>query len=222
MGSGAYSMTDSPAENENDDVDDRLLEEFLRPGSGVLATRVAGFNLIDVKDVGYFPTLSHHRKTLLLTLLLCLKDRATELRFEPQDTDPGAPGVRVSYVVNGEIYDLVPPPFEIAIEIIQEIKELAGLVALPGRMSEIWRAVADRIVRRSTGSTYGGFRIGAEDRVSEVTVMVRPSPRGDRILMQISAVDRAVARIAKENLRRLFENRRNGDRKDSAEGPSTA
>lgn len=222
MGSGAYSMTDSPANNEHEDADDRLLEEFLRPGSGVLATRVTGFNLIDVGDVGHFPTLSPHRKALLCFLLLCLKDRATELRFEPRDTDLGAPEGRVSYVVNGEIYELVPPPFEISIEIVQEIKELASLVTLPGRMSGIWRAVADRIVKRSTGSTYGGFRIGAEKHVSEVTVIVQPSSRGDRILMQISAIDRTVARIAEENLRGLFENRRNAGREDSAEGPSTA
>jgi hypothetical protein len=125
-------------------------------------------------------------------------------------------------VVNGEIYELVPPPFEIAIEIIQEIKGLAGLLALRGRMSGIWHAVADRTVRRSAGSTYEGFRIGAEDRVSEVTVMVQPSPRGDRILMQISAVDRAVARIAEGSLRGLFANRRNAAREDVAEGPITA
>ena len=207
-------MTGSLAPDEDDEFDDRLLEEFLRPGPGKLATRVGGCNLMDVSEIGHVPTLSPHRRALLLMLLLCLKDRASELRFEPQDTDPTEPGVRVSYVVNGEIYELVPPPFEIAIEIIQEIKELAGLVALPGRMSEIWRAVADRIVRRSTGSTYGGFRIGAEDRVSEVTVMVQPSPRGDRILMQISAVDRAVARIAQLNLQKLFESRRNAPPKD--------
>ena len=84
----------------------------------------------------------------------------------------------MSYVVNGEIYELVPPPFEISIEIIQEIKGLAGLLGFGQRMSGIWHAVADRIVRRSAGPTYGGFRIGAEDRVSEVTVMVQPSPRG--------------------------------------------
>ncbi len=67
---------------------------------------------------------------LLLLFLLSLKDRATELRLEPQDTDSSEPGVRLSYVVNGESYELVPPPFEIAIEVIQEIKTLAGLLTL--------------------------------------------------------------------------------------------
>jgi hypothetical protein len=47
----------------------------------------------------------------------------------------------VSYVVNGEVYELVPPPLELAIEIIEEIKWVAGLVALRRRMSGIWRAV---------------------------------------------------------------------------------
>jgi hypothetical protein len=216
-------MTDSFVANEDADLDDRLLEEFLRPGSGgSLATRVGGCHLIDVSDTGYFRTLSPHRKALLLFLLLCLKDRATELRFEPQDTDLSAPGVRVSYVVNCEVYDLLPPPFETAIKIIQEIKELAGLPVLRGRPPGIWRVVADRIASRSAGPTYGGFRIGAADQVSEVTVMVQPSPPGDRVLTHISRVDPAVARIAEGNLRGLFADRRNAAREDSAGGPITA
>jgi len=197
-------MTDTLATNEGDQLD-RMLDEFVRPGGGgSIVARVGGYNLMDVSDVGYFPTLSPHRKTLLLVLLLCLKDRATELRFEPQETDLSMPGVRLSYVVSGEIYELVPPPSHIAIEIIREIKGLAGLRASRGRMRGIWRAVADRVVGRSSEPAYGGFRIGAGGRASEVTVMVQPSPPGDRIWMQISAVDPAVARIAEANLRQLF------------------
>ena len=147
------------------------------PGPGKLATRLDGCSLINPSEIGRYPTLSPHRKMLLLLLLLSLKDRATELRFEPHHTDSSEPGIRVSYVVNGEIYDLVPPPFEVSLEIIQEIKKLAGLLPSRARMSGIWRAVADGIMRRSTRPAYGGFRIGAEGRVSEVTVMVQPSPR---------------------------------------------
>jgi hypothetical protein len=219
MASGAYSMTDSIAVNEDDDQNDRLLKEFMRTGNGgTLATRAGGFNLIDVSDLRFFPTLSPHRKALLLILLLCLKDRATELRFEPQDTDHRVQGLRVSYVVNGEVYELVPPPFETAIEIIEEIKGLAGLVASRRRMSGIGRAVADRIVSRSTEPTYGGLRIGAGSSVSEVAVMVLPSPQGDRILMQISRVGPAVARVAEANFRQLFANHRNAGPEDEAEG----
>ena len=215
-------MTDSLATNQDDDVDDRLLDEFLRPGSGRLATRVGGYNLIDASEIGHYPTLSPHRKTLLLLLLLCLKDRATELRFEPRDTDSGEPGVRVSYAVNGEIYELMPPPLEIAIEIIQEIKTLAGFLTFPARMREIARAVVDRIASGSTSPTYGGFRIGAQDRVCEVTVMVQPSPRPDRILIKISAVDPALARVAQENLQKLFANRQKTAREEGADAPITA
>lgn len=132
-------MTDSLAANEDADFDDSLYVEWSRPCSGTLAMRVGGCHLIDISETGHFPTLCPHRKVLLLSLLLSLKDRATELRFEPQDTDLSVPGVRMSYVVGGEVYDLVPPPFEIAIEIIQEIKELAGLPVLRRPTSGIWR-----------------------------------------------------------------------------------
>jgi hypothetical protein len=219
-------MTDPLATNDNDnddvDLDGRLIEEFLRPGrGGRLATLVGGCRLIDITDLGYFPTLSPPPKVLLLFLLLCLKDRATELRIDLQDTHRGDPGVCVSYVVNCEVYELVPPPFEVAIEIIQEIKVLAGLMALGGRARRIWRAVADRIVSRFAEPTYGGFRLGAGGRVSDITVMVQPSSQGDRVLMQISAVDPEMARIAQTNLRQLFADRRNGAGEGVADGPIT-
>jgi hypothetical protein len=215
-------MADTLAGDERDGRD-RMLEDFLRPGGGGrLATRVGECNQIDVANVGHFSTLSPHRKTLLLCLLLCLKDRATGLRFEPQDADLSVPGVRVSYVVGGEAYELVPPPLEMAIQVIRKIKELAGLRASRGRMPGIWRAVADRIGSRSAGPAYGGFRIGAGGRVCEVTVMAQPAPRADPILMQISAVDPAVARIAEAALRQLFEDHRNAARESEAEGPTPA
>ncbi len=196
----------------------------MRPGSGgSLATRFGGCSLIEITDLGYFPTLSLPPRVLLLMLLLCLKDRATELRIELQPTDHlSDPGVWVSYVVNCEVYELVPPPFVIAVDMIQEIKGLAGLIDLRRRTSRIWRALADRFVRRSAEPAYGGFRIGAGGRVSDVTVMVQPSPHGDRILMQISAVDPEMARIAQANLRQLFVDRRNAARDGAADGPTTA
>ena len=198
-------MNHSLVANEDSDPDDRSCDVWFRSGSGgTLATRVGGCHLVDVSETGHFPTLSPHRKVLLLLLLLSLKDRATELRFEGQETDLGEPGVRLSYVVNGEVYDLVPPPFEIAIEVIQEIKELAGLPVQRWPRSGFLRAVADWIASRSRRPAYGGFRVGAGDQVSEITVMIQPSTRRDRALMQISRVDPAVARIAEGTLRGLM------------------
>ncbi len=52
--------------------------------------------------------------------------------------------------------------------------------------------------------------------------MAQPSPRGDRILMQISAVDPALARIADGSLRQLFADRRSAAREGEAEGPIPA
>ncbi len=52
--------------------------------------------------------------------------------------------------------------------------------------------------------------------------MVQPSPRADRVLMQISAVDPAVGGIAQLNLQKLFESRQNPARENVPEGPITA
>ena len=61
--------------------------------------------------------LPAHRMMLLLFLQLAVKDRATELRFEQSrffngEKEPGAAevGFSLSYRVDGQLYDLVPPP----------------------------------------------------------------------------------------------------------------
>lgn len=56
------------------------------------------------------------------TILLACTDNATELRFEPGE---GTYDVRV--VVDGQAYDLVPPPSWIAFPIAQTMKAIAGL-----------------------------------------------------------------------------------------------
>jgi hypothetical protein len=128
----------------------------------------------------------------------------------------------VTYVVNGQVYELLAPPLEIVIAIIQEIKALAGLQSSSETSHTSWPALVDRIISRSAGPSYGGFRLGAGGHLSEVTVMAQPSPRGDRVLLQISVIDPVVTGIAESNLRQLFANRGNPARAAAPEGPIPA
>jgi hypothetical protein len=210
-------MTDA---DDSEDLD-QLIVEFSRPGRADLAARVSGCYFIDVSDLRGFPGLPPHRKILVMSLLLCLKDRAGELRFEPRIDDSGEPGLRMSYVVDGVSYELVPPPSHLAPQIGRELKRLAGWLSLRGRIGGLLRSLATRIDGQSTGAASGLFRVGAGagGPMSDVRVTVSPSAGGDRILLAISEVDPALSQIAGTSLRRLFEDRRLGRRASSGRVP---
>src|SRR5437762_1409910 len=75
-------------------------------------------HVMSADDIEYPPV----RKIVDMVLLLALKDRATELQFDPIEA-----GYRICYRVNGEMHDLVPSPREIGGPISQVFKVLTNL-----------------------------------------------------------------------------------------------
>ncbi len=69
------------------------------------------------------------RRLVYIVLLLATKDRATEVRFEPSDTDSEW---KLRYEVGGRWYDMVPVPLNIPIS--QEIRHMARL-----RFASAWQ-----------------------------------------------------------------------------------
>src|SRR5688500_16516993 len=60
-------------------------------------------------------------KLIHLVLLIALKDRATEVVFEPRPDE-----IRLAYRVDGTLHDMVPPPAFLADALTQVFCELAG------------------------------------------------------------------------------------------------
>jgi hypothetical protein len=155
----------------------------------------------------------------VMFLLLCLKDRASELRFESYTDDFGERGTRMSYVVDGLSHELVPPPSHLAPAICRELKRLAGLLSFHSRAGGILRSLATRIDGQPTGPASGLFRVGVGGSLSDVGVTVSSTPQGDRILLAISEVNPTLSQVAATSLRKLFQERCFDQRSSSGRVP---
>lgn len=96
-------------------------------GRAPLARWSNGVNVIDFSDVlALCSRIGPHRRLILLLLLLAIKDRASELRFEPCLSEDGGRMLRLYYEVDGELLELVPPPAGFLDYMLSEIKTVAG------------------------------------------------------------------------------------------------
>jgi type IV pilus assembly protein PilB len=79
-----------------------------------------------------------------LVLYQAVKDRASDIHFEPFDHE-----FKIRYRVDGALYELAPPPQQLALPIISRIKVMAGLNISETRLPQdgrIQRSVAGRSI----------------------------------------------------------------------------
>lgn len=103
-------------------------------------------------------------KLLTLVFLLAVKDRATEVRFEP-----GADQYRLRYRCDGVFYDMMPPPLHLHRAISDTLKALAGLSL------------------EADSKQSGLLQIRMDDHVTEAIVCVEPAAFGENVIVQIEA-----------------------------------
>ncbi len=70
-------------------------------------------------------------KLLNLVLLQAIKDKASDIHFEPFDTD-----FKIRYRVDGTLYDMIPPPRHLALAVTSRIKVLANLNVAERRLPQ--------------------------------------------------------------------------------------
>lgn len=158
----------------------------------------------DLSKLVSLPAPTTSRKVLYLILLLCLKDRASELYIEPCETETAEEKLRLRYVIEGESYDLVPPPSFLAPVLSEGLKHLSGLRSPRGRIGDLFRSLARRIDGQPLGPTSGKFRIGNASHASEITATFHPGPIGERIVLEISEVDPALSQSIHAGFPQLF------------------
>ena len=103
------------------------------------------------------------RKLIYYVLLLALKDRATEVRFEPRRGH-----FTLSYRVDGVLYEMVPPPADLGPRITNTLKVMADLGIL-----------------RRNALQRGLFEFRAGDHSADMLVSVQPTPFGESVLLDI-------------------------------------
>ncbi|MHB1558772.1 MAG: P-loop NTPase family protein [Isosphaeraceae bacterium] len=169
----------------NADLENDIDEIFCgRPRFVRLGKPVGGVSYLDVTDIAGVGGLPPHSRIVILVILLAIKDRASECRIEAWTDDAGERQCRMSHVVDGISYDLVPPPAVLAPLMIRDLKQLGGLRSWRGRLGDALRSLASRIdgkpaVEAASGLFRVGMGPGGGGLTRDVRVAVEPMPRGE-------------------------------------------
>ena len=79
-------------------------------------------NTIDLEAIEEMAEAAPVRKLLNMVLLLAIKDKASDIHFEPFEDE-----YKMRYPVDGVLYELVPPPRHLAPAISSRIKVMSNL-----------------------------------------------------------------------------------------------
>lgn len=77
---------------------------------------------LDLNKEKYLKDAEPVLKLIAMVILLGVKDRSTEIRFEP-----GPEGFRLRYRCDGDMYEMVPPPLHLSTAICGTLKAMACL-----------------------------------------------------------------------------------------------
>jgi len=98
-----------------------------------------------------------------LVLFQAIQDRASDIHFEPFETD-----FRIRYRVDGALYEMSPPPKQLALPVISRVKVMANLNISETRLPQDGRM---------------RIRVGGKDYDLRVSVM--PTVHGEKIVLRV-------------------------------------
>jgi type IV pilus assembly protein PilB len=111
-----------------------------------------------------------------LVLFQAVQDRASDIHFEPFETD-----FRIRYRVDGALYEMSPPPKQLALPVISRIKVMANLNISETRMPQ------DGRINYSLGS-----------RTVDLRVSTLPTQFGESVVLRV--LDRTAVSLELESL----------------------
>jgi type IV pilus assembly protein PilB len=133
-------------------------------------------NTIDLEAIEEMAEAAPVRKLINMVLLLAIKDKASDIHFEPFEEE-----YKMRYRVDGVLYELVPPPRHLASAISSRIKVMANLDIAERRLPQDGRIQL----------TLGGNSV-------DIRVSTLPTLFGESVVLRI--LDRTVVQL---DLRRL-------------------
>jgi len=126
-----------------DEEIERILEKYYRKKQESLDELLNDLKKLrpeevrDEADGGGGPSHGPVVKLLELVLVQAIKDRASDVHFEPFEDN-----FKIRYRVDGSLYELVPPPKQLAPAIASRIKVMAGLKIAERRLPQDGRITA--------------------------------------------------------------------------------
>jgi hypothetical protein len=171
-----------------------------------LAKRSSGVKVVDLDEaMTSYRSMPPHRRVVYLILLLSIKDGARELRFEPDVTQDQEPTLRMLYEVNGELIELVPPPYCLADAIRWELRSIAGFHSTRRRLAALLRRVATRLDGQAEVWPRSRFQARAGGEAVEIGVAIYPSEIGDRVFLELPDCSESLQSRAQAIMGKLSE-----------------
>ncbi|MGB2612207.1 MAG: ATPase, T2SS/T4P/T4SS family [Isosphaeraceae bacterium] len=133
-------------------------------------------NTIDLEAIEEMSEAAPVRKLLNMVLLLAIKDKASDIHFEPFEEE-----YKMRYRVDGILYELVPPPRHLALAIASRIKVMANL------------DIAERRLPQD-----GKIQLALGGNSVDIRVSTLPTMFGESVVLRI--LDRSVVQL---DLRKL-------------------
>ena len=133
-------------------------------------------NTIDLEAIEEMSEAAPVRKLLNMVLLLAIKDKASDIHFEPFEEE-----YKMRYRVDGILYELVPPPRHLAPAIASRIKVMANL------------DIAERRLPQD-----GKIQLALGSNSVDIRVSTLPTMFGESVVLRI--LDRSVVQL---DLRKL-------------------
>ncbi|MDB5349445.1 MAG: type secretory pathway, ATPase PulE/Tfp pilus assembly pathway, ATPase PilB [Planctomycetota bacterium] len=128
-------------------------------------------NTIDLEAIEEMAEAAPVRKLLNMVLLLAIKDKASDIHFEPFEDE-----YKMRYRVDGVLYELVPPPRHLAPAIASRIKVMSNL------------DIAERRLPQD-----GRIQLGIGGNSVDIRVSTLPTLFGESVVLRI--LDRTVVNL---------------------------
>ncbi|MFA5794310.1 MAG: ATPase, T2SS/T4P/T4SS family [Candidatus Brocadiia bacterium] len=157
---------------EEETLMDSVLKE-LGDTSGVTSSKDKALSLDNIQQMADQAPV---KKLLSLILLHAIKDQAADIHFEPFEKE-----FKIRYRVDGVLYEMVPPPLNLALPLISRIKVLANMNIAETRLPQDNRIALN----------VGGKPI-------DVRVSTLPTMYGESVVMRI--LNREVVSLDLENM----------------------
>ena len=146
-------------------ADDDFLSEFVDRGESV-----------DLNDLRELADSNPVKKLLNLVLLQAIRDKASDIHFEPFETE-----FKMRYRIDGVLYEMVPPPRHIAVAVASRIKVMADL------------DIAERRLPQD-----GRIALTVQGHPVDLRVSVLPTLFGESVVLRV--LDRSQVQLDLERL----------------------
>ncbi len=161
--------------SENDSVGDMLtaLGAELEDAGEIMDL---GEKQESLEDIEHAANLAPVVKFVNLVLYQAVKDRASDIHFEPFENE-----FKIRYRVDGALYEMAPPPKHLALPVTSRIKVIAGL------------NIAERRIPQD-----GRIQLNIGDKLIDFRVSTLPTQFGESVVLRI--LDRSNVQLDLDNL----------------------